>query len=1046
MASLQDSDPRQVAVYRLLERLAVGGMGIIYLGESPSGRQVAVKVIRSELASDPEFRERFRREVKAVQLVGGFHTAAVVDAGLDDDPPWMVTEFVPGPSLEAKVRRDGPLDPAAVHQLATALAEGLHAIHSRGLVHRDLKPLNIIMAPSGPRIIDFGIAKAAGTTSDPRLTATGMVVGTPAFLSPEQLDDDDVGPASDIFSLGSVLAFAASGRMPFDGHTFKATSYAIVNKLPDLRAVAGPILDVITACLAKDPRGRPTAADLLTYLYRTRQPRSPGPPAPEDQRDQPARPASAPPPAAKPAYVPSPAAKPTSAPPSATKPTSVLPPAAKSASVPAALRRRGLVRRAAVPGVTAADGTVRSGTMRSDPVRMSTAPQARRSQPARPQLQVRPVRHGWRLVTAAADGRWLASANGDGIITVWLAGSGLPVRSWSAGTRVHAMTAAPGDLLAVATGDGRVTAWDVTTGTSRAYLPPTVPGLTGQGTRVRCLAADPSGSWLAASVEGRLLLWDVADPGEPLLAAGLPCPAEVTALAFDDTGWRLATGDDDGKVHVWDLAELAVAEPVSAAAGAATFDAAAMETVRVNPPGTLPGASRPRSGRMLALAWDAGRDRWLSVGTTNPPGWLDGAATDRTATDRAGADRAGWDGTGPDDTGPDDTGPDDTGPEATGIAGVQLRAAALSTCGGFVAVIDNVSGLVHLASLDDPAHPRVLDGAGLSITGVAFTGSGALALGGSDGSLRLWHPSRRAMEVITAAGRPVTAVAASPDGTRLVVSDKRAALRSLRAVNGSLKPGWTVESAEPAESVAFRAGGTGLATAGDAVRTWNAADGRLAGTLPGRTAGRARAVAADRDGKRVAAAWAESVVTVWEGKRLLWELAGHQGAVLAVAFGPRPGLLVSAGDDETIRTWDLALGRAVACHSGLGYRATVLAAGPSGTTLAAGCADGTVRLYEGGTGGSLPDWAGAPVLAGHAHGITAMSFDVSGRFLATASRDGTARIWDLATRSTTTVLLPGAAAAVSGGRDWRSLGAADGLAWQADGLTRVPLPPLEEDP
>jgi len=997
MASLQDSDPRQVAVYRLLERLAIGGMGIIYLGESPSGRLVAVKVIRPELASDPEFRERFRREVKAVQLVGGFHTAAVVDAGPDDDPPWMVTDYVPGPSLEAKVRRDGPLDKAAVHRLAAALAEGLHAIHSRGLVHRDLKPLNIIMAAAGPRIIDFGIAKAAGTSSDPRLTATGMVVGTPAFLSPEQLDDGAVGPASDIFSLGSVLAFAASGRTPFDGHTFKATSYAIVNKLPDLRAVDGPILDVITACLAKDPSSRPTAADLLTYLYRTRQARSPGPPAPgeggaggaadpvdgvvswageagQGRRDL-----------------------------SVAKPASV--PAAKPASVPAAVRRRGLVRRAAAQGAT---------------VHRGATPEGHLPQPALPQLQVRPARHGWRLVTSAADGRWLASANGDGIITVWLTESGLPVRSWSAGTRVHAMAAATGDLLAVATGDGRVTAWDVTTGTSRRYLPGTVPGLTGQGIRVRCLAVDPSGGWLAASVECRLLLWDVAEPGEPLLAAGLPCPAEVTALAFDDAGWRLATGDDDGKVRVWDLAELAAAEPVNAAAGAAAFDAAAMETVRVNPPGTLPGASRPRSGRMLALAWDAARDRWLSVGTTNPPGWLDGAAADAAADGTAG--------------------------QAPGIAGVPLRAAALSPGGGFAAMIDNARGLVHLASLDDPAHPRVLDGAELSVTGVAFTGSGALALGGSDGSLRLWHPSRHAMEAITAAGSPVTAVAASPDGTRLVISDKRAELRSLRAVNGSLKPGWTVESAEPSESVAFLADGAGLATAGDAVRTWNAADGRQAGIMPGRTAGRARAVTADHDGRRVAAAWTESVVTVWEGKRLLWELAGHQGAVLAVAFGPRPGLLVSAGDDETIRTWDLALGRAAACHSRLGYRATVLAASPSGTALAAGCADGTVRLYAGGERGSLPDWADAPVLAGHAHGITAMSFDASGRLLATASRDGTARIWDVASREATTVLLPGAAAAVRAGQTWRSLGAADGLIWQAAGLTRVSLPRLEEAP
>jgi len=152
---------------------------------------------------------------------------------------------------------------------------------------------------------------------------------------------------------------------------------------------------------------------------------------------------------------------------------------------------------------------------------------------------------------------------------------------------------------------------------------------------------------------------------------------------------------------------------------------------------------------------------------------------------------------------------------------------------------------------------------------------------------------------------------------------------------------------------------------------------------------------------------------------------------------------MSAGDDETIRTWDLATGKEAACHSRLGYRATVLTASPAGTTLAAGCADGTVRLYEAGKSGTLPDLADAPVLAGHVHGITAMSFDISGHYLATASRDGTARIWDLAARSATTVLLPGAAAVVAPDGTWRGLGETGGLIWQAAGLTRVPLPILE---
>jgi WD40 repeat protein len=984
MESLQDDDPRHIAAYRLIKRLAVGGMGIVYLGESPGGRKVAVKLIRPERAADPEFLARFRQEVAAARSVSGFHTAAFIDADPHAARPWMATQYVPGPSLDALVKRSGPLEPAAAHQLAAALAEGLDAIHSAGLVHRDLKPLNIIVAPDGPRIIDFGIAKPAGATSDPRLTATGMVVGTPAFLSPEQFDGDGlVGPASDVFSLGSVLAFAATGRVPFQGGDFTATSYAIVNKPPDLRLPAGPLFDVITACLVKDPARRPTAAWLVGYLHKTR---------PASRLSPPERDSAV---ACEPivAIVPAVQDQPT---PLAQRPAPAVlataaPAPARPASVRAVIRRGALARRSQAPGA-------RAGGTRP-PLLLPSVPT--------PAVQVRPARQGWRLVTADPAGHWIAAANGDGIITTWLAESGQPVRSWSPGGRVRAMTAGPDDLLVVAMDDGSVRAWDAATGIACRYLPDTVPGLTGRENRIRVLSLDPSGSWLAAGVDGRLLLWDVAAPSEPVLAAKLPVHAEVTALAFDDKGGRLATGRVDGKVHVWDLAELAEAAPAKAGPAADAFDPVPLEPAWVDLPGTLPGASRPHRDRVLALALDQQNDRWVSVGKAGPDGWSDGGAT-----------------------------------EGSPIAGGPLRAAALCPEAGFAAVIDEERGRVHIADLVDPGHPRVLDGTDLSVTGVAFTGSGTLAVGGSDGSLRLWHPSSRSMRMVRTAGSSVTAVAASPTGARLVISDKRGELSSFDAVNGSLKQGWTVSAAQAGNCLAFQADGTRLATAGDAVRIWDAADGTPLATLPGRTGG-ARAVATDADGKRIAAAWAETVVTVWEGKKLLWELTGHSGAVLTVAFGPRPGLLVSAGDDHTIRTWDLATGKQAACHAADGYRVTVLAASRRGDALAAGCADGTILLPEIGQPGTLPDWAGATVLTGHVHGITAMSFDGSGKLLATASRDGTARIWDLAARSATTVLLPESAAVVCPDGTWRGLGETDGLIWRAVGLTRVPLPTLE---
>ncbi|RSN39677.1 serine/threonine-protein kinase, partial [Actinomadura sp. WAC 06369] len=228
--------------------------GRVYLGRSPGGKPVAVKVIHPHLAGDPQFRRRFDQEIAAARRVGGVHTAQVVDAGTDADPPWLVTEYIAGPSLQEAVGEHGPLSAEAVAGLGAGLAEGLQAVHERGVVHRDLKPGNVLLAQDGPRIIDFGIARALDATSQ---TTRTSIVGTPGFMSPEQFRGREVGRASDVFCLAAVLAFAATGRRPFGEGPMEALGYRVVNEDPDLAGVPESLLPLIAAGLAKDPDDRP---------------------------------------------------------------------------------------------------------------------------------------------------------------------------------------------------------------------------------------------------------------------------------------------------------------------------------------------------------------------------------------------------------------------------------------------------------------------------------------------------------------------------------------------------------------------------------------------------------------------------------------------------------------------------------------------------------------------------------------------------------------------------------------------------------------------
>ncbi|MFJ8634008.1 PQQ-binding-like beta-propeller repeat protein [Streptomyces sp. NPDC093568] len=261
---LTQHDPRRIGPFEVLGRLGAGGMGLVYLARSASGRRVAIKTVRTELAEDQLFRVRFTREVEAARAVSGFYTAAVVDADPRAAVPWLATAYVPAPSLEEIVNECGPLPAQAVRWLAAGVAEALQSIHGAGLVHRDLKPSNVLVVEDGPRVIDFGIASGVSNT---RLTMTNVAVGTPAYMSPEQAKDSrSVTGASDVFSLGSMLVFAATGHPPFHGANPVETVFMLLREGPDLEGLPDELRPLIESCMQMEATGRPNPADLQAQL------------------------------------------------------------------------------------------------------------------------------------------------------------------------------------------------------------------------------------------------------------------------------------------------------------------------------------------------------------------------------------------------------------------------------------------------------------------------------------------------------------------------------------------------------------------------------------------------------------------------------------------------------------------------------------------------------------------------------------------------------------------------------------------------------------
>ena len=274
MEDLKAGDPRNLGHYTLLGRIGSGGMGVVYLGQGPDGHRVAVKLIRPELADDAAFRTRFRREVEAARRVGGLCTARVIDADLEAERPFLVTEYVEEGSLADHVATHGPLTGDQLVGLAVGLAEAVVAIHAAGVIHRDLKPSNVLMGPQGPKVVDFGISHAADLTS---MTQSQVVMGSPSWMAPEQATGGETTPAVDVFAWGATVAFASTGRSPFGEGRPDAVIYRLVHEQPNLEGVDPRLRSIVNTALSKDPAGRPRPDALLVSVVQQAMPASVSP-------------------------------------------------------------------------------------------------------------------------------------------------------------------------------------------------------------------------------------------------------------------------------------------------------------------------------------------------------------------------------------------------------------------------------------------------------------------------------------------------------------------------------------------------------------------------------------------------------------------------------------------------------------------------------------------------------------------------------------------------------------------------------------------------
>ncbi|WP_007507652.1 MULTISPECIES: WD40 repeat domain-containing serine/threonine protein kinase [Pseudofrankia] len=1047
---LDERDPEQVGPYRLLGRAGVGGMGVVYVAETAEGRRVAVKVIRDEWARDQEFRARFRREIAVVRRVDGFCTAPVIDADADSPRPYLVTEFVRGPSLSQMIKEDGPLAPAALKQVAVAVATALVAIHRVGVVHRDLKPSNVLMSPVGPKVIDFGIARALDAVTGATSQFIGQL-GTPGFMAPEQASLDEVTAAADVFAWGAMVVFAGTGRQPFGAGPVHVLTHRVVHEPPRLDGLDPSLLPLVQAAMAKDPALRPSAQDLLARLLAAE-------PAEVNKESGAFGQLTA---AGMngthaPASAPAVEAKPTSHP-------SVSASAATVDSTPTADGAMDEAARATLTGRTVLAGPAF--------IALEAVPDGERSGPPR-RGAMRWARSRTRLLVVTV----VATA----AITLAVV---LAVAPWSRGTGQAAGSTAQQQLAASSRrlADLALTTFETDRGLGRrlaaaAYrIAPTPEARTAltmtvydsANTQIFETMPDSNVTFsadgaLAATSSWRtreVKVWTVSADGVREIAT-LPSLDTVDDVAFSPDRRMLAVANQYSAIQVWDISSvssptLTTTIPQLGTLFGVTFthDSAFVATIGYSD-GTIAALWDAHTGRRVSTftirGADPDRNYWSSALVLSRHGAMaavqpaDGGLElwtipgDAPATRRAVLPEAlGFLGA-PDGV---DFSPDERVlATASGRRDVRLwdigRPDSPTPLGALTGHTDSVVAVkfspdgrtlatsardrtVRIWDVADPRAPRllsVLTGNTDVVFDLAFSDDGRTLTTATSftGVIRRWDLTapRSPVQVSTLAGHQswVRSATFSPHSGLLASASNDGTVRLWDAAHPG-QPGRTLRIAASgvgALDAAFSPDGALLATAaGDGTaRLWELAPAgtgsggtpRARGALDGHTK-RIWAVAFSPDGRTVATASDDDTARLWDVSnpdrpRPIAVLTGHTQGVRDVEFSPDGRTLATVSDDHTARLWDVANVAHPTMRATLtGHTSHVLgvAFSPDGRTLATTSEDTTVRLWNIGT--SAPTLT--RILTGHVGRVWGVMFSPDGQALATASGDDTVRFWDL---------------------------------------------------